>query len=285
MLGYASVAQWQSVRFVNGRSPVQIWSGALKMKPFDVHCHLYDESFDKDRAKVIEKAEKVLSGVLIAGENPLANKKIVDIAKKYPRFCFVSLGIQPQEIHKFTDEEIEEEIKWIKKQKPIAISEVGLDYAIIKREKLGEFEKMRQIEWFEHFIELAKELDIPVVIHSRWAVKPVIEILEELKPKKAILHAFSGTLEEAKRALKLGYKFSIGNTIAYAGQKQELVKALPIEAFILETDSPVASPKPGERNEPSNIMLVVKEIAKIKKIPEDKVIEITNKNVKELFGI
>jgi TatD DNase family protein len=255
------------------------------MKAFDVHCHLYDESFDKDRDRVINRAKKVLSGILIAGENPPANKKIIDIAKKYPKFCFVSLGIQPQEIHKFTDEEIEEEIAWIKKQKPIAISEIGLDYATIKREKQGEFEKTRQIEWFERFIELAKELDVPIIVHSRWAVKPVIEILEELKPKKAILHAFSGTLEEAKRALKLGYKFSIGNTVAYAEQKRDLVKELPMEAFILETDSPVASPKPGERNEPSNITLVICDIAKIKNISEDKVIEITNKNVKELFGL
>jgi TatD DNase family protein len=255
------------------------------MKAFDVHCHLYDISFDKDRDKVISRAKKVLSGVLIAGENPPANKKIIDIAKKYPKFCFISLGIQPQEIHKFTDEELEDEVKWIKKQKPIAISEIGLDYAVIKREKQGEFEKTRQIEWFERFIDLAKELNIPAVIHSRWAVKPVIEILEELKPKKAILHAFSGTLEEAKRALKLGYIFSIGNTVAYAEQKRELVEKLPIEAFVLETDSPVASPKPGERNEPANITLVISEIAKIKKISEDKVIEITNKNVKELFGL
>jgi TatD DNase family protein len=255
------------------------------MKPFDVHCHLYDESFDTDRAKVIEKARKVLSGIVIAGENPETNRKIIELAKKYPKFCYPSLGFHPTEIHKFTDEEVEEEIKWIKKQKPTAISEIGLDFAIIKREKQGAFEKMRQINWFERFLKLADELKVPAIIHSRWAVKPVIEILEELKPKKAILHAFSGTLEEAKRALKLGYKFSIGNTIAYAEQKRELVEKLPIEAFVLETDSPVASPKPGERNEPSNITLVVKQIAKIKKIPEDKIIEITNKNVKELFGI
>jgi TatD DNase family protein len=255
------------------------------MKAFDVHCHLYDESFDKDRDTVISKTKKVLSGILVAGENPETNRKILKLAKKYQKFWHSALGFQPSEIHKFTDEEIEDEIKWIKKQKPIAISEIGLDYAIIKREKQSEFEKMRQIEWFERFIELAKELNVPAIIHSRWATKPVIEILEELKPKKAILHAFSGTLEEAKRALKLGYKFSIGNTVAYAEQKRELVEKLPIEAFVLETDSPVASPKPGERNEPANITLVVSEIARIKKISEDKVIEITTKNVKKLLGL
>lgn len=255
------------------------------MKPFDVHCHLYDESFDKDRDSVIAKAKKVLSGIVIAGENPETNRKIIELAQKYPKFCYPSLGFHPTEIHKFTDEEIEEEIKWIKKQKPLAISEIGLDFMVIKRDKLDEFAKMRQIEWFERFLKLADELKVPAIIHSRWATKQVVEILEDLKPKKAILHAFSGTNKEAERALKLGYKISIGNTIAYAEQKQELVKALPIEAFMLETDSPVLAPVKGARNEPSNIMLVVKEIARIKNIPEDKVIEITNKNVKDLFGI
>ena len=255
------------------------------MKAFDVHCHLYDVAFDKDRDKVIADAKKVLSGIIVAGENPETNKKILKLEKKYPKFWYSAFGIHPTEIHKFTDEEIEEEIEWIKKQKPTAISEVGVDFAVIKREKQGEFEKMRQIEWFERFLKLADELNIPAVIHSKWATKPVINILEDLRPKKAVLHSFSGTMDEAKRALKLGYKFSIGTTLTYAEQKRDLVKELPIEAFILETDSPVASPKPGERNEHSNITLVISEIAKIKNISEDKVIEITNKNVKDLFGL
>lgn len=255
------------------------------MKPFDVHCHLYDESFDKDRAKVIERAKKVLSGIIIAGENPASNRKIIDLNKKYPKFCFISLGVHPVEIHKFTDEELEAEVKWIRKQKPFAISEIGLDFMVLERDKLDEFAKIRQMEWFEHFLKLADELKIPAIIHSRWATKPVVKILEDLKPKKAILHAFSGTNEEADRALKLGYKFSIGNTIAYAEQKQDLVKHLPIEAFILETDSPALAPVKGERNEPTNILFIIKEIAKIKNIPEEKVVEMTNKNVKELFGI
>lgn len=255
------------------------------MKSFDVHCHLYDKSFDKDRDIVISRAKKVLSGVIVAGENPEINKKILKLEKKYPKFWHSALGFHPSEIHKFTDEEIEEEIEWIKKQKPIAISEIGLDFKTIKIENLDEFAKMRQIEWFERFLKLADELNIPAIVHSRWATKPVIEILEDLRPKKAVLHSFSGTVEEAKRALKLGYKFSIENTVAYAEQKRELVKELPIESMMLETDSPVLPPKPGERNEPSNITLVVKEISRIKKIPENKVIEITNKNVKELFGL
>ena len=255
------------------------------MKAFDVHCHLYDIAFDKDRDNVIAKAKKMLSGIIVAGENPETNRKILKLEKKYPKFWHSAFGIHPTEIHKFTDEEIEEEIEWIKKQKPTAISEIGVDFAVIKREKQDEFAKMRQIEWFERFLKLADELNVPAIIHSKWAIKPVIEILEDLRPKKAVLHSFSGTIEEAKRALKLGYKFSIGTSLTYAEQKRELVKELPMEAFVLETDSPVSGPKPGERNEPSNITLVISEIAKIKNISEDDIIKITNKNVKELFGL
>jgi len=255
------------------------------MKAFDVHCHIYDKSFDTDRDKVIRNTKKVLFGVLVAGENPETNRKIIELAKKYQDFCYPALGIHPDSIHKFEDSEIEEEIKWIKKQKPIAISEIGLDYMVIKRDKLDAFAKMRQAEWFEQFLQLADSLKIPAVVHSRWATGAVIKILEELKPKKAVLHAFAGTLDEAKRAVKLGYKISIGNTVAYAEQKRELVKNLPIEAFVLETDSPVLGPDPKKRNEPANIALTIKEIAKIKNISEAKVIEATNENVKDLFRL
>ena len=255
------------------------------MKAFDVHCHIYDSSFDKDRDKVIRNAKKVLLGVLNAGETPEANRKVLELSTKHPNFCYASYGVQPQDLHNYSDEELAAEVKWIKKQKPIAISEIGLDYAVIKRDKLDAFAKMRQAEWFEQFLQLADSLKIPAVIHSRWATDPVVKILEDLRPKKAVLHAFAGTLEEAKRAVNLGYKLSIGNTVAYAEQKQDLVKELPVEAFLLETDSPVLGPDPKKRNEPANISLTIKEIAKIKKISEEKVIEITNKNVKDLFGL
>ncbi len=255
------------------------------MKAFDVHCHLYDKSFDRDRDIVVARAKKILFGILNAGENPETNRKVLALEKKYPEFCFSAFGFHPMQIHKFSDEEIEAELKWIKKQKPAAISEIGLDFAVLSRENLDETAKMRQIKWFERFLQLADELKVPVIIHSRWATKHVVEILEKLKTKKAVLHAFSGTLKEAERALKLGCKISIGNTIAYAEQKQELVKHLPLDAFCLETDSPVLAPVKGERNEPANISLVVKEIARIKGIEEKEVIEAANKNIKELLGI
>jgi len=256
------------------------------MKPFDVHCHLYDESFDKDRGKVIERAKKVLSGIIEVGEEPTSNRKILELCKKYPNFIFPGLAIHPAKVHLLTDNQIDHEIEFIRKQKNlVCIGECGLDY--MWAEKSGDFEKTkkRQQETFRKMIELANDMNLPVNTHSRRATSAVIDLLKKYKAKKAVLHGFSGKIEEAREAVKLGYKIAVGANIRNWTETREYVEEFPLSAFVLHTDSPVMEPVKGERNEPSNVTVVVKEIANIKKIPEEKVIEITNKNVKELFGI
>lgn len=256
------------------------------MKPFDVHCHLYDESFDKDRAKIIEKAEKVLSGIVDVGEDPKSNRKILALSKKYADFIFPGLAIHPQKVHLLTDKEINDEIKFIKKQKNlVCIGECGLDYMWAKKSGKYEETKKRQQETFKKFIALANEMNLPLNTHSRWAAPVVVKMLKENKAKKAILHGFVATVSEAKEAIKLGYKITIGTNIYQWTQTKDYLQNLPLDAFVLQTDAPASGPEPNKRNEPSNISLVVKEIARIKNIPEDKIIEITNKNVKELLGL
>jgi len=262
------------------------------MKPFDCHCHLYDEKFDADREKVIADSKKVLSGMVVVGENPDTNREIFKLVQKYPDFIFAGYGIHPTHAHEFSDSDIENEIKWIKKNKPACIGEVGLDMFWVKMKLPKEigikkadeaWEKQKKV--FKLFIKLADELKIPLNIHSRWATGEVVKILEKEKPKKAILHAFSGSVAEAQRAVKLGYLVSIGNTIAYAEQKQDIAKHIDLKHLLVETDSPVLAPVKGERNQPKNISLVVKEIARIKKISELKVIEETNRNFGDMFGV
>jgi len=262
------------------------------MKPFDCHCHINDPAFNADRDKVIADSKKVLSGIVVVGSNPKSNRKILELKEKYPDFIFAGYGIHPTDAHEFSDKEVDDEIKWIKKQNPACIGEVGLDMFWVKMKLPKEigikkadeaWEKQKKL--FEKFIKLAKELDSPINIHSRWATKQVIELLEKNKAKKVILHAFSGSLAEGKRAVNLGYKISIGNTIAFAEQKKELAEHLDIKDILLETDSPCLSAKQGERNVPANVLAVAKEIAKIKKISESKVIEETNKNFREMFNV
>lgn len=256
------------------------------MKPFDAHCHLYDESFDKDRDSVIAKAKKVLSGVIVVGEGPETNREVLALCKKYPKFLFPGLAIHPQKVHLMTDEEIDKEIDFIRKQKGlVCIGECGLDYLWAKKSGKYEETKKRQQETFRKFIALANKMNLPLNTHSRWAAPVVVKLLKDCKAKKVILHGFVATVQEARGAVELGYKITIGTNIFNWTQTRDYLQNLPLDAFVLQTDAPVSGPDPKKRNEPSNISLVVKEIAKIKKIPEDKVIETTNKNVKELFGL
>ena len=148
-----------------------------------------------------------------------------------------------------------------------------------------EKEKVRQIKYFRNHILLSKRLDLPLVVHSRWSMKDVLNVLKANKAKKVILHAFEGTVDEANQAVKLGYKISIGNTINTDSMKQDVVKAIELKHLVLETDSPVLAPVRGERNEPANVKLTIREIAKLKNVSEDDVVIASNKNIKDLFGI
>ena len=262
------------------------------MKPFDCHTHIYSDKFSVDFEQVLARAKRVLSGIIVVGEGPESNRKIASIVKANPKFLFAGHGIHPEYAHEFSEKQVEEEISWIKKQKPACIGEVGLDYMWIKRVlpkqigiKKADEAWAKQKKVFERFIGLADELKIPLNIHSRWATKHVVETLEKLKPEKAILHAFSGSAAEARRAVALGYKISIGTSIMYAEQKKDLVERLDLRDLLLETDSPVLAPVKGERNEPANIQLVVKEIARIKNVSEKEVVKATNNNVSEYLKI
>lgn len=256
------------------------------MKPFDCHCHLYDKAFDADRDKVIADSKKVLSGIVVVSEDLETIRKVLELCKKYPGFLFPGLAVHPDRVHKLSNADIDKTIAFIRKQKGlVCIGECGLDYMRADESENPEETRVRQRETFRKQIKLADEMSLPLNIHSRRSVQDVIKILKELRPRKALLHGFSGSPEEAKEAIKLGYKIAVSTSIFYSKEALEIVKHLPAESFILETDSPVRAPIRGERNVPTNISLVVKEIAKMKKLSESKVIEETNKNFREMFDV
>ena len=256
------------------------------MKPFDCHTHLYDDAFSKDFDEVLQRAKKVLSGIIVVGEGPESNRRVLALCKAHKGFLFPGLAIQPDQVHLLTDAQIDKEIEFIRGQKNlVCIGECGLDYLWAEKSGKPEETKQRQQETFEKLIKLADEMGLPLNIHSRRATKPVVETLEKLKPKRAILHGWSGTIDETKRAVKLGYKIAIATNIFYSPEKLEYIKHLPLLDLVLETDSPVLAAVKGERNEPANITLVVKEIAKIKNMPEKEVISATNNNIKDYLNI
>jgi len=249
------------------------------MKPFDAHLH-FEAYKINEQERIINEAKSLISGAIVPGTYPKANRIILKLASKHKGFLWPALSVHPVYLPKMSDSQVEDELKFISKQNIVAIGEAGLDYFWLKR-VLAEnidLEKERQIRFFRKQIELADQMNIPIIIHSRWASARVLKILEELRPKKALLHGFEGTLEQAERAIKMGYYISNGPKIP------NWFKDISIKRILLETDAPYK--RLNNRSvKPKDILLAVEQLASIKNLHKEKVIEQINNNVKKLFNI
>jgi TatD DNase family protein len=248
-------------------------------KLVDVHAHICDPCFDRDRDQILERAGKAgVEAIIAVGENLEDARKNLELAKRHPALK-PAAGLYPTYLdlnlaHKMAD--------FIRQQcsRLAAIGEVGLDYWAVKQEA----EKERQREIFKLFVELAKELDLPLNVHSRSAGHQTIDLLLESGPVKVQMHAFDGKAAAAMPAVEAGYFFSIPPSVVRSRQKQKLVKRLPLSCLLAETDSPVLGPSPEERNEPANIWQSVKAIAELKNIHEEEVIAALLENTERLYG-
>ncbi|MSR86062.1 TatD family deoxyribonuclease [Candidatus Woesearchaeota archaeon] len=238
----------------------------------DVHTHLTDKAFDVDRKDVIERSGCI--ALVNNGYTIQDNRETIALAKKFP-LVKIALGLHPSETAVLSQKEIDAEIDWISKQKCIAIGEIGLDFTYEGQEK--------QIVSFRKLIELALKKDIPMIIHSRKAEKEVLDVLEEMKAKKVILHCFSGKVKLVERAEKLGYTFSVPPIVNHSQQFQDLVKKVSITKLLTETDAPFLSPKKGERNEPAYVQISVKKIAELKGMDPKEVENSIFANYQRLF--
>jgi len=262
----------------------------------DIHAHLDHERFKPDLNKVIERAGKAgLKVIITSGVNSRTNRLILGIQKKYPDIVKVSFGIYPLDalakeieqekasgfVRDIEEFDLDKELEWIEenKDKCVAIGECGLDYNYVTDKK------QEQIQVFKKVIKLTEKIDKPIILHTRKAEADVLEIVERSNLKKVILHCFNGRKHLIRKAAELGYFFSIPPIITRLQHFQTLVEIVPIEQLLTETDSPYLSPTAGERNEPANVQVTIKEIAKIKKIDEEKVAEIIWNNSKKLFDI
>jgi TatD DNase family protein len=238
----------------------------------DVHCHIDDQVFDEDRDEVVRRAGDVL--ILNAGVDPSSNRKTLEIAKRYGnvRAC---VGLHPEYIAKFTDDLIDNEIAWIKSnsKRIIAISEIGLDYYWVKDENQRE----RQKKLFRKMLELANELSLPVITHSRDAVADVLHILSDYPELKITLHGFSELDNK-------GYLVSVAPNIYRNKAKQRQVTALPLEKLLTETDSPLLGIDKKERNEPANVKKVIEKIAELKSMTAETVGSVVAANADRFFG-
>ncbi|MBT4351228.1 TatD family hydrolase [archaeon] len=246
----------------------------------DVHTHLdfFDES---ELDSLIERAKNVgLKSIITQGTNPESNRNSLEISKKYD-VVKLAMGIYPDEAMKLSDEKINDEIKFIQDNKKniIAIGEVGLDY---KGEKTEEDIK-KQKHVFLEMINIAKKLKIPVIVHSRNAEKDCIEMLEESKHNKIIMHCFGGNHKLVEKIRQLGWSFSVPTNCVRNEHFQKLIKETPIKQLLSETDAPYLSPFKDKRNEPSYIIETIKIMAKLKELDETETANMIYKNYQDMF--
>uniref|UniRef100_A0A914DUQ0 Deoxyribonuclease TATDN3 n=1 Tax=Acrobeloides nanus TaxID=290746 RepID=A0A914DUQ0_9BILA len=253
----------------------------------DCHCHLADDDFDADIDEVVSRAKEAnVKAVIVCAEFSSQFQKILDLSKKYPGFCKPALGIHPvQKMNISVSWDDFEGVEYALRKHSheiCAIGEVGLDFTprYLKKDN----DKQIQRDILQKQIELSKELDLPLNVHSRSAGRPVIDFLIENSAQKVLLHAFSGNVKNAEPGIKAGYYFSIPPSFSIKPtEKTPLIKAIPIDQICLETDSPVLGPVRTERNEPKNIGISAKFIADVKGIPIEEVIHITTQNALRLF--
>lgn len=259
------------------------------MEFFDSHAHYNDEKFDEDREEIlIAIRQDGITKVVVAGYSIKSSKKAIEIAQKR-NDIYATCGISPNDIEESVEEKSDDFSSTIKKlcqssTKVVAIGEIGLDYYWNKENK------PLQQEYFKKQILIANELELPIVIHSRDAYVDTIRILKEVPcEKKGVFHCCQLNLELIREALNLGYFISLAGACTFKNAKNadEVIKHIPLEFLLIETDSPYLAPEPvrGTRNDSRNVKQIAEKIAKVKEMPVEEVAKITYQNAERLFEI
>ena len=251
---------------------------------FDSHAHYDDEAFNEDRDKIIgELKDKGVIGVLNCGASLDGARMSVDLSNKYD-FIYSAIGIHPEHAEIVNEKIIEELRELSKNPKVRAIGEIGLDY-YYEENPSREIQKSA----FKLQMELAKELNLPVVIHDRDAHKDTLDILKQYPEVIGTVHCFSGSVEFAKECLKLGYYIGFTGVITFKNAKKiaEVAKEVPLDRILVETDCPYMAPVPhrGKRNQSDYIEYIIEKISEIKGKTIGEIEDITALNIKQLLKI
>ncbi|TYS61766.1 TatD family deoxyribonuclease [Sutcliffiella horikoshii] len=252
---------------------------------FDTHVHLNADQYEEDLQEVINRAQaEQVTNMVVVGFDRKTITRAMELVEKYD-FLYAAVGWHPVDAIDMT----EEDLAWIEDlashEKVVAIGEMGLDYHWDKSPKDV------QKEVFRKQIQLAKKVKLPIVIHNRDATADVVQILKEEDAKEVggIMHCFTGSLEVAKECMEMNFFISFGGPVTFKNAKKpkEVVKEIPMEKLLIETDCPYLTPHPyrGKRNEPGYVRLVAEQIAELKELTIEEVAEKTTANAKKLFGI
>lgn len=246
----------------------------------DSHCHIFNEYYT-DIAEILKKAEESkVDKFIVAATDIKSSVEVLNLAKEYKNI-YICLGIHPDSIDNSLDEFEKILVENVDNEKLVAIGEIGLDYYY------GKDTRDMQIKYFEYQLSLAEKYDLPVVVHSRDATKDTIDCLKKYRVT-GVIHCFTGSLDTAKIYMKMGFYIGVNGVMTFKKAKiDEVIKEIPLERLVLETDSPYLTPEPYRKykNQPAYIYTIAQYLANLKGVSLEEISRITEKNIKDIFDI
>jgi TatD DNase family protein len=245
---------------------------------FDAHAHLASAEFASDLPGVLARAEAAgICGILAVSETLEEAERTLALSQRH-RLVKPAAGLYPTILDREAAEAV---VTLIRRHagRLVALGEVGLDHWAVKEARDWSIQE----EILARFVTLSNELDLPLNVHSRSAGRHTIALLRERGARRVLMHAFDGKASTALEGVRAGYLFSIPPSVVRSAQKQKLVRQLPLESLLLETDSPVLGPDPAERNEPQNLTVACRAVADLKGISSGEVARVTTENARRLF--
>lgn len=266
-------------------SVVPVKGRAMATMIFDTHCHYDDEAFDNDRQELlVSLREKGVGRLVNVGASMETSRMALQLAESY-EFIYAALGVHPSETAGLTEADMD----WIRShaahEKVVAVGEFGLDY------HWEEPEPEVQRKWFVRQIELAKEVKLPIIIHSRDAAAETRDIIikEKAYDCGGVIHCYSYSAEMAKEYVDMGFYIGIGGVVTFKNAKKckRTVEEIPLENIVLETDCPYMAPEPhrGTRNDSSQLIYVADKIAELKGVSTEEVIRVTAENAVKMYRL
>ncbi|OOZ41421.1 DNAase [Solemya pervernicosa gill symbiont] len=253
------------------------------MDLIDSHCHIDLPEFDADRAAILQQCRAFgMTDIIVPGISRDSWDHLLEVSADEP-MLHPALGLHPMVIERHENEHLDDLELYIEKHQPLAMGEIGLDYY----HKGSDRDRQRFL--FEAQLEVARNHGLPVILHVRKAHDEVLDMLQRAKVPGGIAHAFNGSLHQAKRYLSMGFKLGFGGALTYekATKLRQLVREVPLNAIVLETDAPDMAPYPhrNERNSPTNLPLILDAMAELRNINREVLARISAQNARRIFGL
>ena len=258
----------------------------------DTHCHIDEASFDADREEVIvRQQESGVEAMIVPGVNVASIETVLQVCHAHSGYCYPALGLHPEDVKVDWEDQlaiVEQAIR-AHRNELVAIGEIGLDYYWDKTFKAEQQDVLRRQ------LLLARELDLPVILHNRESTEDIMRVVKEISiqhsafsPLRGVFHCFNGSKETVEEILKMGFYVGIGGVLTFKNSKlADKLEVVPLDRIVLETDAPYMAPVPhrGERNESRLMIHVAERLAQVYNCSVETIIEVTTANAKQLFGI